>query len=248
MRTINIVYYSIYSLILLFVIIYFIIVFKDEDYKLGAVDYIRARIDNKCHDIRITDTSTINILYDIMRNFDEVANKEKLPYIACAGTLLGAIRHGKIIPWDDDLDVIVDVNDMDHLTSTVFPLLYERGFIIERGVMTNNYRLLKSGTKYPYMDVFFYKKKGKNYVPKSDYYALMYPKEKKLPLNMIFPLKRYKLGDIQISSVAKPREYLKKIYSPKVFDEIAGTFFDHSTFKSYKLCTKKIDDVDPKHL
>ena len=76
----------------------------------------------------------------------------------------------------------------------------------------------------------------------------MYPKEKKLPLKMIFPTKRYKLGDIEISGVNNAEKYLKKIYSPKVMDEISGTFFNHSTYQSFKLCTKKIKDIDPKYL
>jgi phosphorylcholine metabolism protein LicD len=183
-----------------------------------------------------------------MKNFDEICIAENLEYVACAGTLLGAVRHKKIIPWDDDLDVIIDIDNIDLLTNSIFPKLFDRGFQIERGVLTNNYRLLIKGTRYPYMDIFFYIKKGKYYVPKSIYYSAAYPNEKKLPLKMIFPTKRYKLGDIEISGVNQAEKYLKKIYSPKVFDEIAGTFFDHRTFKSYKLCTQKLKDVDQQYL
>jgi hypothetical protein len=248
MDKLTIIYYSIYSLVLLFVIIYIIIVSRVEDYKIGIKDYVKARISSKCYDIRITDPSVIEKLYYIMKNFDDVCRMHNFEYIACAGTLLGAIRHGKIIPWDDDLDIIVDIVNINDLTTTIFPGLFKRGLEIERGVMTNNYRVLIKGSRYPYMDIFFYIKKGNYFVPKSMYYSLMYPKEKKLPLKMIFPTKRYKLGDIEISGVNQGEKYLKKIYSHKVMDEIAGTFFDHSTYKSYKLCTKNIKDVDSKYM
>ena len=98
------------------------------------------------------------------------------------------------------------------------------------------------------MDIFFYIKKGKNFVVKSEYYAKMFPKERILPLNMVFPVKRYKLGNIEINGINKGDEYLKKIYGPKVMTEVAGTFFEHKTFDAYKLCPKKLKDIPPKYL
>ena len=248
MENISLIYYSVFSLLLIFIIIYVIIASNVKDYRIAFKHYLKTKISNECHDIQITDQTVIDKLYYIMKNFDEVTREKNFEYIACAGTLLGAIRHGKIIPWDDDLDVIVDIDNIDDLTNKIFPELFKRNLTIERGVLTNNYRILIKGTRYPYMDIFFYVKKGKYFVPKSMYYSLMYPKEKKLPLKMIFPTKRYKLGDIEISGVNNAEKYLKKIYSPKVMEEIAGTFFNHSTYQSFKLCTKKIKDIDPKYL
>ena len=248
MRRIDIVYYSIYSLIFIFIIIYFIVLFSNRDIQLAGKSYIKSKFNSKCYDIMITDKKVINDLYDIMEGFDKAANEVQLPYVACAGTLLGAIRHNKIIPWDDDLDIIVDVDDIDKLTHEVFPLLYKMGFTIQLHSITKYYRVMKEGTIHPFMDIFLYSKNGKYLKPRSRHYSLMYPKERKLPIDMIYPIKRYKLGDIEISGPAKPREYLKKIYSPKVFDEIAGTFFDHNTLKAHKLCKKKIDEIDPKYL
>lgn len=44
-------------------------------------------------------------LLDLLKRFINVANKEKLRWWATGGTLLGAVREGKIIEWDDDIDI-----------------------------------------------------------------------------------------------------------------------------------------------
>jgi len=237
--------YMIYILIFILIIIFFIAVFNDNDYKLGFYNYIDSYINNKCYPIRKTPEPVINDLYDIMYTFDKLCIENKVEYFACAGTLLGAVRHNKIIPWDDDLDVILDITERDRLTTLIFPELIKRGFKIERGNITNNYRVLKNNTSYPFMDVFFYKDYGKYIIPYSMYYGLIYPKEVYLKKKMIYPIKRYNLGNIQIQGPNNATKYLKQIYGKKVMTEVAGTFFDHNTFKVYKLCKIKLKDINP---
>lgn len=237
--------YTTYTLIIIGIIIFFITVFNDNDYKLGFYNYIDSYINKKCYSIRKTPQKVINDLYDIMFNFDDVCIKNNINYFACAGTILGAVRHKKIIPWDDDLDVIVNINERDKLTNTVFPELIKRGYKIERGNITNNYRVLKYNTKYPFMDVFFYKDYGKYIIPYSIYYGMIYPKEVYLKKKVIYPLKRYKLGNIEVQGPNNPVKYLKQIYGRNVMTEVAGTFFDHNTFKVYKLCKMKLKNIKP---
>ena len=52
---------------------------------------------------------------DILIEFDKICIKHGIKYILSSGTLLGAIRHGGFIPWDDDIDVEIEIGDYKKL-------------------------------------------------------------------------------------------------------------------------------------
>ena len=50
---------------------------------------------------------------DLLKTFDGICREQGLSYFADGGTLLGAIRHGGFIPWDDDVDVCMPLEDYE---------------------------------------------------------------------------------------------------------------------------------------
>ena len=51
-------------------------------------------------------------LLDMMVEIDRICRRHNIQYWITFGTLLGAIRHGGFIPWDDDLDISMPSNDL----------------------------------------------------------------------------------------------------------------------------------------
>ncbi|MGI6657899.1 MAG: LicD family protein [Dethiobacteraceae bacterium] len=71
---------------------------------------------------------------EILKYFAKFCEKNSIRYYLSGGTLLGAIRHGGFIPWDDDIDVIMPRPDYNK-----FLVLCKNA--IEKNEFNPNYRL-----------------------------------------------------------------------------------------------------------
>lgn len=49
----------------------------------------------------------------LLLEVDRICKKHDITYFLWAGTLLGAVRHGDFIPWDDDVDVAMKRGDFE---------------------------------------------------------------------------------------------------------------------------------------
>ena len=54
-------------------------------------------------------------IYQLLQEFDAFCKANALEYFLMYGTLLGAVREQRFIPWDDDIDVSMDMANFNRL-------------------------------------------------------------------------------------------------------------------------------------
>lgn len=68
---------------------------------------------------------------EVLEFIDLVCTKHNIRYFAFAGTLLGAIRHGGVVPWDDDLDICMLREDYQRFLEVIDSELPEGFDVLE---------------------------------------------------------------------------------------------------------------------
>lgn len=93
------------------------------------------------------------ILKLLLSEFDRVCQKYDLRYYLICGSLLGAVRHGDLIPWDDDVDVAMPCKDFEILMQHV-----KEEWGLGEDIMFLNYNQMGNGTFLDYMTRLVYMK------------------------------------------------------------------------------------------
>lgn len=164
------------------------------------------------------DKGLIKRLYKLMFVVHNLFLEYNIPYYVDGGTLLGAVRHGGIIPWDDDIDLELDV--------MYLPKIRSKSFKAE--LAKHNYRLKdiyegdgmlkiidKGHKKKAELDIFPVKISKKDGVWVSRF---AHPEPRKewskcyIKLDDLYPLKEYKFGNMYVLGPKNPTNYLNGCY------------------------------------
>lgn len=78
-------------------------------------------------------------MLDLLIFLDKICIKNNLRYWLDSGTLIGAMRHGGFIPWDDDVDVCMPREDALKLKQIMTDKIFEGHIILQNDDTDPNY-------------------------------------------------------------------------------------------------------------
>jgi hypothetical protein len=179
-----------------------------------------------------------------LRDADEILFSEGVDYCIMFGTLLGLLRHDGLIPWDDDLDLIIF--DTDKFEKKCRHRLEDRGYVVYDDMRTLEgaerrcgYRIYtEEGLpihgqtwKFPWFGVW---------EPAiSNNIMTLPPEEFSYSVEDFFPLERRAFLDFKVSVPRLSEEIVKQYYGSDCMESCFLHNLDHRQYKPTGFPTTK---------
>lgn len=200
-----------------------------------------------------TDEQILENLRKMLQIVDKLFKTHNITYWMDGGTLLGAIRHQDIIPWDDDGDLVILSRDEQKLLSLerelnnfgyglsetwcgykVFPLNGK-----EIKYWNRNWQWGKSSKdiedaerfdyRFPFLDIMLIEKINDKYHYSNEKVRRIWPNYYHETKD-VFPLKKYKFNEFELMGPNNPIPYLNRSYGNDWYNT-AYRQYDHENQK-----------------
>jgi phosphorylcholine metabolism protein LicD len=144
-----------------------------------------------------------NIRETALKNAIEILNNNKIEYFVCYGSLLGIIREGRLLEFDDDIDILVHEND------------YERAY----NLINNKYTLIRTDPDFCQgyihegkIELYKYIKDATKIIDK---WTTRGKLQGTFDKDMIYPIRNTYVSTLKIyvNVPNKPEKVLEKLYS-----------------------------------
>ena len=166
--------------------------------------------------------------YSLFEKFDKMCKHHNIQYFIIAGSLLGAVRHGEMIPWDDDIDVGIFEKDLEILKNIDFKQYGLQPHGLNKNnigkITFENHKEFCEKMKDIFIDIFVMENKNNKIQYICEYALNTWPNEY-FNEHELYPLKYYKFGRIKVLGPNKYKSYCNRAW---------GANWDTPKFKGIK--------------
>jgi lipopolysaccharide cholinephosphotransferase len=242
-----------YLLLLLLLFLCLIIFFV-----YSKCDIAAKTISHKCNNnerfnhtdiFKMTKAQTVLDLYKLLYIIDKVLIDNDIEYWIDGGTLLGAVRHKGIIPWDDDGDIQIWDTDEDELKSLQsefddYGVVLMETWFGYKVFFKNGQRIKGKEWLYPSVDIFPVKEMNGKTIYAYDKANILFGRCY-YDTKDIYPLERYQFGTFDLNGVYidAAKKYLDRCYGND-WPTHAYPIFDHENEKVLKKEKVKLSEND----
>ena len=146
-------------------------------------------------------------LYNILKDVTNVLEKNNLEYFISFGTLLGAIRHKGLIPWDTDIDIIIPEQIKEQIFNTLKDQL-DTHYIVkkdkENNIVGSLMRVYLSKTNTLHLDLFTYLEDTTQ--------NIIFGYNRIFSKTDIYPLRKIDFYDIKLFAPQDTNKHLQMLY------------------------------------
>ena len=153
-----------------------------------------------------TPTCCATHLYVLLKDITEVMHSNNLEYFISFGTLLGAVRHQGMIPWDTDVDLVIPLKEKDKILAAFQNILGDKYLIKEVKedcIVGQAIRVYLSQINTLHVDLFFYIEEDEN---------IIFGYDRKFLKKEVFPLSCVSYYDLSLYAPKNKDKQLQKFY------------------------------------
>ena len=163
----------------------------------------------------------------LVDTFDRVMRRHSIDYFISGGLLIGSYRYHNLVPWDDDLDVYMNVSHektLPRLFANESDIkFFSTGFRDKLSFNLNVSGAQKTPNRpwnWPYLDIaYVYEKNNKVHTRNNEFGVNFH-----FPRHFIYPLIRRPVANYQLLSPNNPQAFLRYALHGSTCNYVVGAF------------------------